>query len=76
MSIFEDVQNIIIEIKDIPKEMIKPESSFTEDLEADSLDIVEMLMSMEEKFAIQIPEEAAEKIKTVQDALDYIEQNS
>jgi len=75
MSILEEVQNIIVEIKDIPKENITPESRFIEDLEADSLDIVEMLMSIEEKFSIRIPEEVAENIKTVQDAIDYIDQN-
>jgi acyl carrier protein len=75
MSIFEDVQAIIVEIKDISTETIRPESRLTEDLEADSLDVVEMLMSIEEKFSIQIPEDAAEHIKTVQDAVDYIEQH-
>jgi len=74
MSVFEDVRSIIVEIKDIPEEEIKLESSFDEDLEADSLDVVEMLMMLEEKFDIQIPEEAAEGMKTVKDAVDYIEQ--
>lgn len=73
MSVFEELKKIIVEIKDIPEEQITLESSFAEDLEADSLDIVEMLMLLEEKFEIQIPEDAAEKMKTVQDVVDYVE---
>lgn len=73
MSVFEVVKNVIVEIKDIPEEEIQLESKFDEDLEADSLDIVEMLMLLEEKFGIQIPEEDAEKMKTVKNVVDYIE---
>jgi acyl carrier protein len=74
MSVFEDVKKIIVEIKDIPEEEIQLSSNFAEDLEADSLDIVEMLMLLEEKYDIHIPEEEAEKMKTVQDLVDYVEQ--
>ncbi|MEN6327342.1 MAG: acyl carrier protein [Syntrophomonas sp.] len=74
MSVFEDVRKIIVEIKDIPEEEIQLSSNFAEDLEADSLDIVEMLMLLEEKYNIHIPEEEAEKLKTVQDLVDYLEQ--
>ncbi|MGI6452150.1 MAG: acyl carrier protein [Syntrophomonadaceae bacterium] len=74
MSVFEEVRQIIVEIKDIPEEEISLESRFDEDLEADSLDVVEMLMLLEEKFDIQIPEEVAESLKTVKDAVDYIEE--
>jgi len=73
MDVFEVVRQVIVEIKDIPEESIKLESSFAEDLEADSLDVVEMLMLLEEKFEITIPEEAAEEMKTVKDAVEYIE---
>lgn len=73
MSVFEVVKNVIVEIKDIPEEQIEMGSKFDEDLEADSLDIVEMLMLLEEKFGIQIPEEDAEKMKTVKNVVDYIE---
>ncbi len=73
MSVFEVIRNVIVEIKDIPEEKIKLESSFEEDLEADSLDIVEMLMLLEEKYDIQIPEEDAETMKTVKNVVDYIE---
>lgn len=73
MDVFEVVRQVIVEIKDIPEENIKMESNFAEDLEADSLDVVEMLMLLEEKFEITIPEEAAEEMKTVKDAVEYIE---
>lgn len=74
MTVFEELVKIIAEIKDIPEEQITMESSFEEDLEADSLDIVEMLMLLEDKFSIQIPEEAAEELKTVGDAVKYVEE--
>jgi acyl carrier protein len=70
MSVFEVIKSVIVEIKDIPEEQIKLESSFEEDLEADSLDIVEMLMLLEEKYDIQIPEEDAETMKTVKNVVD------
>ena len=74
MTVFEELVKIIAEIKDIPEEQITMKSSFEEDLEADSLDIVEMLMMLEDKFKIQIPEEAAEELKTVGDAVKYVEE--
>jgi len=74
VTVFEELVKIIAEIKDIPEEQITMESSFEEDLEADSLDIVEMLMMLEDKFKIQIPEEAAEELKTVGDAVKYVEE--
>ena len=74
MTVFEELVKIIAEIKDIPEEQITMESSFEEDLEADSLDIVEMLMLLEDKFNIQIPEEAAEELKTVRDAVKYVKE--
>jgi len=73
MTVFEELAKIIAEIKDIPEDEITMESRFEEDLEADSLDIVEMLMLLEEKFSIQIPEEAAEGLKTVGDVVKYVE---
>jgi len=72
-SVFEVVRQVIVEIKDIPEEIITMEAKFEEDLEADSLDVVEMLMLLEEKYEITIPEEAAEEMKTVGDAVEYIE---
>lgn len=73
MSVFEVVRQVIVEIKDIPEEIITMEAKFEEDLEADSLDVVEMLMLLEEKYEITIPEEAAEEMKTVGNAVEYIE---
>lgn len=73
MSVFEVIKNVIVEIKDISGDEIKMDSRFEEDLEADSLDIVEMLMLLEEKYDIEIPEEDAEKMKTVKNVVDYIE---
>lgn len=68
----EKVKEIIAKQLGIDLGQIKPESSFIEDLGADSLDTVELIMAFEEAFSIQIPDEAAEKIVKVQDALDYI----
>jgi acyl carrier protein len=73
MAVLDDIKKIIVDIKDIPEEDIKLESSFTEDLDADSLDMVEMLMQLEEKYNIHVPEEDAEKIKIVEDLVNYIE---
>ncbi|MBF0488437.1 acyl carrier protein [Candidatus Magnetominusculus dajiuhuensis] len=68
----EKVKEIISKQLGIDLGQIAPESSFIEDLGADSLDIVELVMAFEEAFSIQIPDEAAEKITKVQDAIDYI----
>jgi len=73
MSVFETVKEIIVEVKDISPDDIQLESRFAEDLEADSLDVVEMIMLLEEKYEFEIPEEVAEKLKTVKDVVDYIE---
>ena len=73
MSVFDEIAAIIQEVKDLPAEAIRPESRIREDLDADSLDIVEMLMAIEEKYGIEIPEEAAEGIVTIADAVSFIE---
>ena len=73
MSIEERVKKIIVEQLGVKEEDVKPEASFVEDLGADSLDTVELVMALEEEFDIEIPDEEAEKITTVQSALDYIE---
>lgn len=73
MSVFDEIKNIIVDIKDVPEDDIKLESSFTDDLDADSLDMVEMLMQLEDKYSIHVPEEDAEKIKLVEDLVNYIE---
>lgn len=69
------VIQIIVDHLDVDTEKIQPKSSFIDDLGADSLDIVEIVMSFEEEFGIEIPDEDAEKLKTVQDVLDYLEKN-
>jgi len=69
---FERVKAIVAEQLSVEAEKITPQSVFMEDLGADSLDTVELVMALEEEFEIEIPDEAAEKIASVQDAVDYI----
>ena len=71
-TIEQKVKGIIAENLGVAEEEIKLSSSFIEDLGADSLDIVELVMQMEEEFEVEIPDEEAENIKTVQNAIDYI----
>jgi acyl carrier protein len=75
-NIEEQVKKIIAEQLDVSIDEIRPESSFIDDLGADSLDIVELVMAMEEAFGTDIPDEDAEKIQTVKDATDYIQQRT
>jgi acyl carrier protein len=72
-DIFAQVKKIVTEQLEVEADKITPQASFAEDLGADSLDIVELVMALEENFDIEIPDEAAEKITTVQEAVDYIE---
>ena len=71
-TIEQKVKNIIADQLGVGEDEIKPTSSFIEDLGADSLDIVELVMAMEEEFEVEIQDEEAENIKTVQDAVNYI----
>lgn len=73
MATFEEVKAIVVEQLNVEEAIIKPESKFTEDLNADSLDVVELVMAIEEKFGVEIPDNEAEKIKTVGDVVSYIE---
>ena len=73
MSAEEKVIDIIVEQLSVDKDKVVPGASFVDDLGADSLDLVELIMAMEEAFAIEIPDEVAEKITTVQDAIDYVQ---
>lgn len=75
-SIEERVAKIIVEQLGVKPEDVKPEASFVEDLGADSLDTVELVMALEEEFETEIPDEEAEKINTVQSAVDYIKKHS
>lgn len=71
-SVEERVKKLICEQLGVKEEDIKPESSFVEDLGADSLDTVELVMALEEEFDTEIPDEEAEKITTVKEAIDYV----
>ena len=73
MAVVEKVKSIIAEQLGVKSEEIKPESSFVDDLGADSLDTVELVMALEEEFGIEIPDEDAEKMATVGEAIKYIE---
>ena len=76
MSVADKVTSIIAEQLGVDTEEVTPQSSFTDDLGADSLDIVELVMAFEEEFGIEIPDEEAEKISTVKEAVEYIDQHS
>jgi acyl carrier protein len=69
------VKKIVVEHLGVEADKVTPEASFIDDLGADSLDIVELVMAFEEEFNVEIPDDAAEKITTVKDATDYIDQN-
>ena len=73
MNTFEQVQDIVASQLGVDKAEVKPEASFANDLGADSLDTVELVMALEEKFGVEIPDEDAAYLRTVQDAVDYIE---
>jgi acyl carrier protein len=75
MEVLEKVKSIIIEQLGVEEEEVKLEASFIEHLGADSLDIVELVMALEEEFELEIPDEDAEKIRTVSDAVNYIKEN-
>jgi acyl carrier protein len=76
VPIEEKVQKIVAEKLSVDPGEVIPKASFVDDLGADSLDLVELIMAMEEEFDIEIPDEEAEKIQTVQDAIDYIKNHS
>ena len=73
MALFDDVKEVVVEQLNVNPDEVKEESKFVEDLGADSLDVVELVMALEEKFEIEIPDEDAEKIATVTDAIKFIE---
>jgi acyl carrier protein len=75
MSFEDKVKKIIAEKLSVDLEEVVPAASFVDDLGADSLDLVELIMSMEEEFDIDIPDEKAEKLITVKDAFDFIKEN-
>ena len=75
-NVQERVKNIIVEQLGVEADQVKPEAQFVNDLGADSLDTVELIMALEEEFDIEIPDEKAEKSKTVGEAVSYIEANA
>jgi acyl carrier protein len=75
-DVAEKVKKIIVDQLGVEEDEVTPEASFIEDLGADSLDIVELIMALEEEFGIEIPDEDAEKIATVKDAVAYIQERS
>ena len=75
-SVMERVNDIVSEQLGVDKEKITAETSFVNDLGADSLDTVELVMELEEEFDVNIPDDAAEKIQTVGQAVDFIDNNS
>lgn len=75
-NVEERVKNIIVEQLGVEADQVKPEAQFVNDLGADSLDTVELIMALEEEFDVEIPDEKAEKIKTVGEAIAYIQENA
>ena len=73
MAVADKMIDIIEEQLSVDKEKIVPGAAFVDDLGADSLDLVELIMAMEEEFEVEIPDEDAEKIVTVQDAINYVD---
>ena len=76
MENFDKLKEILVDVLGVKADDVKAESRFVEDLGADSLDLVELIMSFEDKFGVEISDEAAEKLVVVKDVLDFIEANS
>ena len=76
MENFDKLKEILVDVLGVKADEVKAESRFVEDLGADSLDLVELIMSFEDKFGVEISDEAAEKLVIVKDVLDFIEANS
>ena len=76
MENFDKLKEVLIDVLGVKEDDIKTESKFVDDLGADSLDLVELIMAFEDKFGVEISDEDAEKIITVKDALDYINAHS
>ncbi len=76
MAVEEKVKKVVAEKLSVEPEEVVPEASFVDDLGADSLDLVELIMAMEEAFDIEISDEEAEKLQTVKDAVNYIKSHS
>ena len=73
MALLEDIKEVVVEQLSVNADEVKEDAKFVEDLGADSLDVVELVMALEEKFDIEIPDDEAEKIQTVADVVAYVE---
>jgi len=73
---FEQLKKLIVELLEVDESEVVPEASFADDFNADSLDLIEFITAVEDTFKIEVPDEDAEKLRTVQDAMDYIEARS
>jgi len=73
---YDRLKKIVVEQLGVEESEVNPEASFVDDLNADSLDLVELIMSLEEEFGMEITDEEAEKIRTVQDAVEYIDEHA
>ncbi len=76
MALFDEVRDVVVEQLNVSPDEVKEDSKFVEDLGADSLDVVELVMALEEKFDIEIPDSEAESITTVAEAIKFIEENA
>jgi len=76
MSTFDRVKKVVVEQLEVAEDEVTPQASFVDDLGADSLDVVELVMGLEEEFDVEILDEDAEKITTVQEAVNYIDEKS
>ncbi len=73
VSVYDQIRDIIVEQLDVSEDEVNPDARFVDDLGADSLDVVELIMRIEEELEIEIPDEEAEKLQTVKDAVAYVE---
>ena len=76
MSVLEKIKTIVAEQLDVSQEQVVPEASFVDDLGADSLDLTELIMAMEDEFGLEIDDDKAQELRTVQDVISYVEANS
>lgn len=76
VSNYDRLKKIVAEQLGVDESEVTPQASFVDDLNADSLDLVELIMSLEEEFGMEIPDQDAEKIRTVQEAVDYVDEHS
>ncbi|MEF8822772.1 MAG: acyl carrier protein [Desulfohalobiaceae bacterium] len=76
MSLLEKIQGIVSEQLDVSQDQVVPEASFVDDLGADSLDLTELIMAMEDEFGLEIDDDKAQQLRTVQDVISFVEANS